>query len=153
MSKTNGGFSYMEILIALALFAIVLVAVLPTLLQAGRNLEYAKSYYNGRLTAQEILLTVRDAIVNDDDICDAIAAHALLRGVEHYRIWVIGEYEEHFYSIDAPQVALTLTNTLIPIQGHNSTIIVAIWNSDNHLTGRAYGVVNHRLEDSHAIQP
>jgi len=141
MSKSRAGFSYIEILLALALFAIALVAVLPTLLQSGRNLEYAESYYRGHLVAQEIMLTARDALINDEE-------HPvfMLRDVGYYRVWFRGQNNAELYSPGAPATIIGLHNELAPLTGHNTTIIVAVWNSEQNLIGRAFGMVNHSLE-------
>ena len=141
-TKSRAGFSYMEILIALALFAIALVAVLPTLLQAGRNLEYAESYYRGHLVAQEIMLTARDALQSDTEY-----PVFMLRDASYYRVWFRGEINTELYSPGAPVTAIDLRNELAPLTGHNTAIIVAVWNSERNLIGRAFGMVNHSLEE------
>ena len=146
MNKSRAGFSYLEILIALALFAIVLVAVLPTLLQAGRNMGYAESYYRGHLTAQELMLAVRGALIDGNDIEYAAFDLAQLRDISYYRVWLSGVNHAEIYAPGAPIAAIDLQNELVPLTGHNTVIIVAVWNSDKNLIGRAFGVVNHYLE-------
>jgi len=146
MNKSRAGFSYVEILIALALFAIALVAILPTLLQAGRNLGYAESYYRGHLTAQELMFTVRDALIDGTDIEYTVFDHAQLREISYYRVWLIGQNDAEIYIPGAPKVAIDLQNELVPLAGHSTVIIVAVWNGDRNLIGRAFGVVNHYLE-------
>lgn len=146
MSKNRAGFSYIEVLIAMALFAVALVAVLPTLLQAGRNMEYAESHYIGHYTAHEIMLTVRDALIDGSNLEDAILTKAVLRNVSYYRVWLRGVYNVDIYSPNAPEASiLDPLNEIAPLSGHNSTIIIAIWNSNRNLMGRAIGVVNHSL--------
>lgn len=146
MSKYRAGFSYLEILIALALFAIVLVAVLPTLLQAGRNMGYAESYYRGHLIAQELMLAVRDALVDGGDVEYAAFDHAQLRDISYYRIWLSSENVAEIYVPDAPKTIINLHNELVPLSGYNTVIIVAVWNDDKNLIGRAFGAVNRYLE-------
>jgi len=146
MNKSRAGFSYLEILIALALFAIVLVAVLPTLLQAGRNMGYAESYYHGHLTAQELMLAVRDALIDGDDMEYAAFDLAQLRDISYYRIWLSGQNNAEIYAPDTPKAVIDLQNELVPLTGHNTVIIVMVWNSDKNLIGRAFGIVNHYLE-------
>jgi len=146
MNKLRAGFSYMEILIALALFAIALVAVLPTLLQAGRNLGYAESYYRVHLTAQELMFAVRDALIDGDDVEHVAFSHAQLRDISYYRVWLRGVSNVEIYSPGAPQAVTDLQNELA---GHNTAIIVMVWDNDRNLIGRAFGVVNHNLESAH----
>ena len=65
--KKTGGFSYLEVLIALALFAIVIIAIIPVLTQAGRNMIYAEKAYDAHLQAQRMMLVIRDALMDGQD--------------------------------------------------------------------------------------
>ena len=131
----------MEMLIALALLAIALVAVLPTLLQGGRNMEYAESHYRGHLIAQEIMLTARDALMNDVN-----NPTFTLRDASYYRVWFRGVNNAEIYSAGAPTATIDVMSELAPLTGYNTTIVVAVWNSERNIIGRAFGVVNHSLE-------
>jgi len=137
--KNTAGFSYVEILVALAMFFIMLSAVLPSLLQAGRNMEFAESYYVGHLSAQEIMLVVRDAILDGDDPQSVAVCFAEERNISNYRVWIFGEDEHQFGSANVPAIDVTLESGLVST-GNNSVIIVAVWNSIGHLVGRAVGV-------------
>ena len=141
MVKKHSGFSYVEVIIALALFTIVIIAVLPTLLQAGRNLEFAENIYIGHLQAQEMMLVVRDAISDNDDIENAISAHAKERNIELYNVWIRGV---HVYDF-GPVVASEIDIRIVPAFEDKSIIVVAIWNEDGSLTGRAIGTVHQPL--------
>ena len=79
MNKKSSGFSYIEILITLTLFSVLIIVVLPTLLQGGRNMNFAETNYKGHLIAQEIMLITRDTIKDGENIESAITYHAILR--------------------------------------------------------------------------
>ncbi|MCL2049714.1 MAG: hypothetical protein FWG87_13425 [Defluviitaleaceae bacterium] len=61
-TPTKKGLSYMEIVIALSLFAILFLGALPLLSHAGRNLTAAEDGYKAQLAAQGIMLAVRDSM-------------------------------------------------------------------------------------------
>ena len=139
-NKLRGGFSYMEILIALSLFSIMLVAVLPSLLHAGRNMEFAQTYYQGHLNAQRIMLVARDAVWNGNDPEDVVREYVNDSNIGLYSVWIFGEGKTYFSAYGAPSVEISFTSELVPAEGY--TIIVATWNEYGNMTGRAIGVAN-----------
>jgi len=136
-NKNCKGLSYLEVLIALALFAIVLAAVLPSLLQARRNMEIASSFYKGNLQAHGLMLTVRDAMAIGNNPQFAASNYAANHSVMLYSVWVFGGNPVHFYSHGTPEANVTIATG---IAGDASTIIVAVWNEDGNIIGRAVGV-------------
>ena len=135
--KKRGGFSYMEVLIALALFAIALTAVFPSLLQAARNMEFAEGYYRSHLLAQGMMLVVRDSLV-DGSPQVAAADFATANEVERYSVWIFGQRAGYFSYGGVLQANVTLTGGAVA--GH-STIVVVIWSEDGNMAGRAVGVL------------
>ncbi|MCL2365131.1 MAG: type II secretion system GspH family protein [Defluviitaleaceae bacterium] len=75
------GFSYIEILVALAIFSIALVAVLPVLAHSGRNQATAYTHYAAHLQAQHLMHHVRHALTVDDQTGAATLSDALLQQV------------------------------------------------------------------------
>ena len=144
--KKYGGFSYVEILVALGLFAIMLAAVIPTLLQAGRNMRFAESHYSDHLLAQGMMLTVRDALLDRTNPQTAAIVYATTSGIYSYGVWVIGGQEYHFSSINMPEINIDLTSTIALIEGNNSIVIAVICDADGNITGRAIGIAYVGLE-------
>jgi len=140
LRKKRGGFSYMEILIALSLFAIALAAVFPSLLQVARNMEVAKSYYRAHLSAQGMMLIIRDALADGSNAQVAAADFAAVNDVELYSIWIFGRHSGHFATDGASPANVSLTGGVVPAAGH-STIVVVIWSEAGNMAGRAVGVL------------
>jgi len=136
-NKHCKGLSYLEVLIALALFAIVLAAVLPSLLQARRNMEIASSFYRGNLQAQGMMLAVRDAIAIGNNPQLAASHYAFDHNVMLYSVWIFGSNPLYFSSNGAPEANADIATG---IAGTTSTIVIAVWNEDGNMTGRAVGV-------------
>jgi len=153
-NKLRGGFSYIEILIALALFAIMLMAVLPMVLQAGRNMRFAESNYRYHLMAQGMMLVVRDALldgVTPQSSQGAALGYASDNGVEFYRVWIFGESVTQFGVYGTPEVNVSLTGGVTPSAGDSYVVIAAIWNENGDMAGRAVGVALPGLEGEHEI--
>jgi len=152
-TKKHGGFTYVEILIAFALFSILLMTVILMLGQAGRNMAFAQEGHSTHLAAQSLMLVVREAL-EDASASDAInpstssailatviEEYAFRRGIENYSIWIMGGAE--FHSPNAPEANITFTGSAgINISGHATMIITIVWNEYGYIAGRAIGVVN-----------
>ena len=88
MQKKNG-FSYIEILVALALFSIVLFVALPLAFAALGNLDAAKKHGQKNLAATGMGLAVRDMLQNGTDITSpAIQNYAQRFAVERYSVFI-----------------------------------------------------------------
>lgn len=126
MNKKRRGFSYVEMIVALGVFAMVVAVALPTIHQAGRNMYFAENYYRDNLQAQSIMLTVRHALNNGQDIYIATPP-------AFYRVWVDGVLI--ICTNNVPDVVLDLNTTAT-----GQVIVVAIFNQEGLITGRSIGV-------------
>ena len=89
MQKKNG-FSYMEVLVALALFIIVFLASLPLMLSIGQNIGAAERHGQKNLAATGIGLAVRDIINESGGITkSAIIGFANRFYVQNYSVFVL----------------------------------------------------------------
>ena len=149
MNKRRGGFSYVEILVALGLFAIMLVAVLPMLLQAGRNMRFAETHYKDHLLAHAIMLDVRDDLL--DGMPPQLAAlnastHTANRDAALYFIRIYDASKNGFDNPgNVPGVQLSLDGETLPVAADGYIIIVSIWSILDEryiITGRAIGAAN-----------
>jgi len=138
MNKYRNGFSYIEILITLTLFSIMLIVILPTLLQGGRNLNFAESHYTGHLAAQEIMLITRDAILDGND--PELALSAMPRDVEYYKVWIFGQNEISIGTKIAENLSTEISHDT-NLVGHRYIIIAMVWNNYGNIIGRAVGTV------------
>jgi type II secretory pathway pseudopilin PulG len=115
--KRTSGMSYMEIVVATALFAILLAGALAVLAQTARGLTFAQDAYEAHLKAQRVLHIARE-------IYPAIPAIAGAT-VEHVRPFVTG----------------------FPANINHTGIVVLVTNEHGHATGRAVGMVIHNEID------
>ncbi|MCL2605385.1 MAG: hypothetical protein FWD90_12995 [Defluviitaleaceae bacterium] len=142
----TGGFSYIEVLIAVALFAIALAAILPTLSQAGRNLAFASSGYEAHLRAQDLMLTVRGELQTGQTSTAlaragaAVSEYSIMYGDSSFTVWFIGgEYDGFVYSTsNAPMAAANVTG--FAATDNRTVIVVAMWNERGGIAARAVGV-------------
>ena len=125
-------------IIALALFTIAMLAVIPTLSQAGRNMSFAIDAYDGHLQAQRLMLTVRGALT--DGVNPQARAIQYVDGGFEFSIWIFGRYAQEFHSANRPDAnaAVSGINTS---PSHGSTIVTVIWCEDGRVLGRAIGMV------------
>jgi len=156
-NKKRGGFSYVEILIAMALFAIMLMAVLPLLLQAGRNMGFAESNYRNHLLAQGMMLAVRDALLHDALLDDASSLGAVAstyadnHEIELYSVWIFDERRIQVGFYGASKADVFLGDEVMPLTDNSYVIVAAIWNEYGNITGRAIGIAHLGLEDKNEI--
>ena len=140
MKKTRG-FSYIEILLALALFSIAMLALIPALSHAGRNMVFAQEEYDGHLQAQRIMLIVRDALIDGTDPKARVQAH-MHHGAMDFSVWVFGRHAQEFHTTGAPDMADARPGDMnVALAGQASTIVVVVWDVDGHVSGRAVGMV------------
>ncbi|MCL2500704.1 MAG: hypothetical protein FWE90_10290 [Defluviitaleaceae bacterium] len=144
--KTSG-YSYIEVLIAVALFAIALAAILPTVYQSGRNMAYAHDGYQAHLHAQNLMLAVRGeletgvpstALTRAETVAHAYASE---RDGVSFTVWLIdGEGGYIFRSPCAPDADADIIGD--STTRHNRTVIVvAVWNGNSNVAARAIGFV------------
>ncbi|MCL2357739.1 MAG: type II secretion system GspH family protein [Defluviitaleaceae bacterium] len=133
--KPRGGFSYLEVIIAMAIFSVLLMAVLPLVIQSRRNMAYAREGYDAHLAAQNIMLAVRNA-----GGITAISGYA-----ESYSVWIFGAggtAESFVESLCAPALDVSLGGDLV-FFGNMRTIVAVVWrempNGEKHKAGRAVG--------------
>ena len=125
----------------MALFAIALLAIIPAMQQAGRNMIYAQEAYTGRLQAQSLVLVVRDAIANSENPETRATQHAA--GNFEFSFWADGIW---FHSkgdemTDYPEVTLVLNSFSAVIESQASIIVTVVWSEDNKMAGRALTVM------------
>jgi type II secretory pathway component PulJ len=147
--KRGGGFSYMEMLIALGIFALLLMAALPLLNQAGRNLAFAQDGYASHLAAQSLMLSLRESLaksapegtLNSELVRSVAEAYASQVGAESYSvfIWRTGEPPISAHSPCAPEIYATL-HGLYSLCPKARVISVLIFNEFGAVAGRAVGV-------------
>ena len=137
--KTTRGFSYLEVLIAGALFSIALLAVIPVMASAARNMIFAQEAYAGHLQAQRLMLAIRENLLTDEPDPEAHAT-TYADGNFNFSVRIYGRNATIFHS--CPEQDATLTIDVNPImQTHASTIFVVVWDDDNQILGRAIGTV------------
>ena len=150
-NKRRGGFSYVEILIALALFAIMLMAVLPLLLQAGRNMRFAESNYRDHLLAQGMMFAVRDALLHDTPSREMASLYAINHDIELYTVWIFDERGTFLRYYGILKANVYLTDGVMPLADNSYVVIAAIWNEYGNMTGRAIGIAHLGLEGENEI--
>ena len=140
--KKSRGFSYIEILIAMALFAIALLAIIPAIQQAGRNMIYAQEAYSSHLQAQGIMLVVRDAISNNQPPMAQAVQYA--SGRFEFSFWANGQWHHSNgdMAVDNPEVNAVMNSS---VTSQALIIAAVVWNDDNQIASRAVGVKHSNL--------
>ena len=139
MNKKTRGFSYIEVIIALALFAIAMLAIIPALTQAGRNMQFAEGAYAGHLQAQRLMLVVRSSLANNrtpDEIRAAAISYAA--GDFEFSVWISGGGAQDFHTIDNLDVSVSIS----AVANNASVIKTIVWGDDGQIAGRAIGMLN-----------
>ena len=139
MKKTRG-FSYIEVIFALALFAIAMLAVIPAITQAARNMAFAREAYAGHLQAQRLLLVVQDAVIRGD--CPTAAAINFAAGDFEFSFKVIGNNTQYYHTMGAPDIGILISGKSPAIAGLTTTIIIVVWGEDGQVLGRAVGMLH-----------
>jgi type II secretory pathway pseudopilin PulG len=143
--RAEGGFSYIEVIIAVTLFVIALATILPALSQAGRNLAFAQSGYDAHLRAQSLMLIVRSALETGEALTAVTrageAAHAYHAAHDNFRytVWLVGgAYGGHMYDSGNAPIATAQVNGLVS-HPNRTAIVVVIWNEHDHAAARVVG--------------
>jgi prepilin-type N-terminal cleavage/methylation domain-containing protein len=132
------GFSYMEMIIALGLFSILLMTALPLLNQAGRNLAFAQDGYTHHLSAQNLMHYLRESPA---PVATA-ATYAAQLNIETYSITIWNIHTITINSPCAPDISVTLHGLPTFCLTQNTSVIsVLIWNEHGGISGRAIGSV------------
>ena len=140
MKKTRG-FSYLEVLIAGALFAIALLAVIPVMSNAARNMIYAQEAYAGHLQAQRLMLVIREELLTENPTPQSRAV-SYARGEFNFSVRILGRYANAFHSTPPPHdIEINITGLNPTIRNHASTIVVAVWCDEGQIKGRAVGMI------------
>lgn len=124
----------------MALFAIAMLAIIPALTQAARNMRYAQETAEGHMQAHRLMLVIRDAIA--DDVNLELQAASYVASDFEYSVWIIGEDTSYFSSINAPITDVSVTGVLTNLHTHASTIVVIVWGDDDKIIGRAIGMTD-----------
>ena len=147
--KKRGGFSYIEVIIAASLLAILVMAVLPLLVQASRNMALAQNAYSSHLAAQSIMLAVRDTLENTSHELDSAQQAAQITaarlGNVSYSVWIIRTVPPQitFATICAPTAYVDIPELSdMLITPNSAAVIVVVWNEYGNPAGRAIGFAN-----------
>ena len=141
MNKNHKGFSYVEILVALGLFALMLGATLPLIFQAGRNMNFSETSYANHLLAQEKLDIVRAAIIQQQSIDAQVASFAYANEIYAFGVWVFGAISHEFIADTMPQLMPQIQITYAGCGAGGATVIVVICDRNGNISGRAVGRV------------
>jgi len=136
--KNSKGFSYVEVILAMALFSIAMLAIIPTLSQAGRNLVFAEDAYASHLHAQRLMITIRAELLAGRDPEAAVVSAA--DGFE-FSVWVMGRGAREFHSIGSPDADMAFAGISLAAPNQASTVIVVVWGDNGQIAGRAIGMV------------
>jgi prepilin-type N-terminal cleavage/methylation domain-containing protein len=130
------GFSYIEVLMALAVLSILLIPLFPAMTQAGQNAAAARDGYTAHLRAQEIMLIVKDAVSDGEDPQPLVAAYAKNNGeLFQYGYWVSQGLS--YRSPGSPPIQVSLQSP-----GDMILVTALVWDNEGRLAGRATGGVN-----------
>ena len=131
MRKHRSGFSYAEIIIAFAVFSIIVGTVFFMAAQTNNNLRFAQEFHAAHLDAHRLMLYARAALASPPALAiQDIGTHT---GVSSYSIWVIENDNIKIFGNEPPK-PLHING------GFNMRLIVAvIWNDNGVPVGRAVG--------------
>ena len=130
------GISYVEVLVAMGLLVILLAGALPMLQQAGRNMQFAQSHYEGHLLAQSMAIHIRMGLENGQSPEHIGATFAHQHGVDGYQVWLLGQSPAQFGTGESITVDMPI-NQLLP---HQHLVVVAILNVDGDMIGRGVSI-------------
>ena len=124
--KSKNGFTYIDVIVAAAIFSIAAMAVFAVLNQSFNNMNIARERHKAHLSAQSIMLIVRDGVPPD------------LSGFNNYTVWLIGDSTTYMTDMDdpGPMPDVNIINAAV----HGTMIIVIIWDSNGNIAARAKGM-------------
>ena len=142
----RGGYSYAEVLIALAVFAIALVPLFPAINKLRSDADAAGSVYSAQLSAQELMLIVREATEECEPALARAAEYASARSeaIRAYAYWIVAPDggAENFSSPFAPDgfdASAEVSNFTLPDSVECFVIVAAVWDFGG-TEGRAVGM-------------
>ena len=130
MRKKNG-FTFIEILVALALFSIVLLVALSLTIAVVQNLGVAESHGQKNLAANGMALAVRESLSMSKSVTSsAIQGFANRFGVQDYSVFVFSPNGTHtlgspFHS-RATVGNFTISGFAPFVKGNNSRVVVVL---------------------------
>lgn len=146
MRARTGGFTYVEMIIALAVFCIALAPLFPAISQARRNADYARETYRAQCDANEMVLIVKNALEKNKSPVEVVAEHmsALTNPPAAYGFWVRyadgAKADISYTTVSAPALSVQTDVSPAGLTG-TGVIIAVVWDADGHPAGRAVGMV------------
>ena len=125
--KLKNGFTYIDVIVAAAIFSIAVIAVFAVLGQSFNNMTIAKDRHEAHLSAQSIMLIVRDS-ANPD-----------LSDFDNYTVWIIGDSIIYITDKDEPGPVPNINITTPLVYG--TMIIVIVWDENGNIAARAKGMI------------
>ena len=124
--KLKNGFTYIDVVVAMAIFSIAAMAVFAVLSQSFNNMNIARERHEAHLSAQSIMLIARDS-VNPD-----------LSDFNNYTVWIIGDNIIYITDKDNPGHVPDV-NIISPL-AYGTMIIVIVWDANGNIAARAKGM-------------
>ena len=137
--KRAAGISYVELVVAMALFAIALLAIIPTLSQAAQNMVYAQDAYVGHLQAQRVMLVVRDALYGGESPISSATQY--VGEAFDFSFWVFGTGAVEFHSAQGWDADVAISGLSTTMAAHSQTIKAIVWGEYGQVLGRAIGML------------
>ncbi|MCL2372329.1 MAG: hypothetical protein FWC78_02885 [Defluviitaleaceae bacterium] len=137
-TNTSAGFSYIEIVMAVALFLLLAAMAAPAINQGVRNMEFAQSRHGAHLAANGLMLAVRDAVAAGQDANTAALQAAARHDASSFRVWVIGSNPREIASPGAPSAAVDAIIT--GAQPMGSVVVAIIFDAEGNVAGRSVGM-------------
>lgn len=139
----RGGFSYAEVIIALAVFLIAAAPVFPSLSQARKNAAFARERYESQSLADSLVQSVK-RLINEGALTDSAApgsfSQTVIPSPFTFGFWVRGAENAEYLSPGAPEYTVNVTAGAESLTTGASVIITAVWDGEGKLAGRAVGV-------------
>ena len=123
--KQKNGFTYIDVIVAAAIFSIAAISIFAVLNQSFRNMNIAKERHMAHLNAQSIMLIARDN------------ASPNLSSFNDYTIWFIDNNIRYITDMNDPGPVPSFNANML----YNGTmIIVIIWDKHGNIAARAKGM-------------
>lgn len=143
MNRNEYGFSYAEVIVALAIFCVAASVVFPSLSQARRNADYAARAYEAQLLAGDLTLAVKIALnsgvppVPAADACVSFAGERFA-----YAFWVsdaAGDIILSHASADAPAFDI---QAQYAGWASGKIIVAAVYDTEGRMLGHSVGMAD-----------
>jgi type II secretory pathway pseudopilin PulG len=153
------GFSYTEVLIALAVFCAAIAPIFPALTQVRQNEWYAREHYQAQLYANELLWIVQDALVRNES--PERAAESLPETFTHitetspasvktpvpfyplfiYACYIANDGENYSEAAFASPGAPSLLVSAGTVPPGWRIVTAVVWDTEGRMAARAVGVI------------